>query len=154
VLFLKSVLFTIVIPGTVAVYLPWLLFARTPDANFGFVRYAGIPLFAIGAAIYAWCVADFALAGRGTPAPIDPPKELVVRGLYRHVRNPMYIGVGLVLLGEAFWFQKTRMVLYSAIVAVVWHLFVVFYEEPILQRKFGESYRKYREEVPRWLPRA
>jgi protein-S-isoprenylcysteine O-methyltransferase Ste14 len=154
VLLLKAILFTVVVPGAVAIYIPRLMFANAPEREFGLFRYAGIPLLVFGAAIYVWCVTDFAYAGRGTPAPIDPPKQLVVRGLYKYVRNPMYIGVGLVLLGEALWFQRTGMLGYTAIVAVVWHVFVVLYEEPVLERTFGESYRRYRDEVPRWLPRA
>jgi protein-S-isoprenylcysteine O-methyltransferase Ste14 len=108
---------------------------------------------AIGAAIYLRCAWDFASAGKGTPAPVDPPKRLVVRGLYRFVRNPMYVGVLLALLGEA-WFFRSRAVLVYAAIAFTWeHLFVVLYEEPALKRKFGETYSDYLTRTPRWIPR-
>ncbi len=89
---------------------------------------------ALGAAIYFWCAWDFATAGQGTPAPIDPPKHLVVRGLYRFVRNPMYAGVLLLLAGESLAFQSLRILAYAAIVFAVVNLFVIFYEEPALKR--------------------
>jgi protein-S-isoprenylcysteine O-methyltransferase Ste14 len=106
----------------------------------------------IGTAIYFWCAWDFTFAGRGTPAPIDPPKELVVRGLYRYVRNPMYVGILSILLGEALLFASWRLFEYTAVVFIFFFLFVTLYEEPILRQKFGESYRRYCESVPRWIP--
>lgn len=97
----------------------------------------------LGASIYFWCAWDFTFAGRGTPAPIDPPKKLVVRGLYRYVRNPMYVGVFSILLGEALFFESQRLLVYAAVVFFFFYLFVILYEEPILRQKFGESYQKY-----------
>jgi len=107
---------------------------------------------ALGAAIYYWCAWDFATAGQGTPAPIDPPKHLVVKGLYRFVRNPMYAGVLLLLAGESLAFQSLRILTYAAIVFVVANLFVIFYEEPALKRKFGAEYEEYLRSVTRWIP--
>jgi protein-S-isoprenylcysteine O-methyltransferase Ste14 len=99
-----------------------------------------------------WCAWDFTFAGRGTPAPIDPPKELVVQGLYRYVRNPMYVGILSILLGEALLFASWSLFGYAAVVFILFFLFVVLYEEPILMRKFGESYLQYCKNVPRWIP--
>jgi protein-S-isoprenylcysteine O-methyltransferase Ste14 len=137
----------------VAGYLPYALYARAQRADFGFLQYAGWLVIAAGVLIYLRCAWDFATAGRGTPLPADPPRELVVRGLYRYVRNPMYLGVGSVLFGEALAFQIPAMFIYIAVVFLFWHLFVVVYEERALERKFGRSYRSYRQSVPRWFPR-
>jgi protein-S-isoprenylcysteine O-methyltransferase Ste14 len=108
---------------------------------------------AIGVAVYFKCAWDFASTGKGTPAPIDPPKRLVARGLYRLVRNPMYVGVLITLVGEAWLFSSWALLAYAAIVITWQHLFVVFYEEPALKRKFGESYSDYLARTPRWIPR-
>jgi protein-S-isoprenylcysteine O-methyltransferase Ste14 len=105
---------------------------------------------ALGAAFYCWCAWEFASAGRGTPAPIDPPKLLVARGLYRVVRNPMYVGVLLVLLGESLVFGSWDLLRYAVLVWLCFHLFVVLYEEPALRRKFGASYEDYCQRVWRW----
>jgi protein-S-isoprenylcysteine O-methyltransferase Ste14 len=107
----------------------------------------------LGAWVYVRCAWDFAVVGRGTPMPLDPPRELIARGLYRYVRNPMYLGVISVLIGEALLFESVRLLGYAASVAAGFHLFVVLYEEPALRRQFGDSYRRYRESVPRWIPR-
>jgi protein-S-isoprenylcysteine O-methyltransferase Ste14 len=153
---LKTLIFTILVPGTVAVLLPYRL-ASSPGARgslaLGSFRYFGFVLIAAGALIYLWCAWDFAFAGKGTPAPIDPPKELVVRGLYKHVRNPMYIGVLSLVLGQALWFEAVRLVAYAGLVFLLVSAFVFFYEEPALRRKFGDSYKRYCETVPRWIPR-
>jgi protein-S-isoprenylcysteine O-methyltransferase Ste14 len=122
--------------------------------DIGLFRYLGLIPMVLGALIYLWCAWDFTFAGKGTPAPIDPPKELVVRGLYRYVRNPMYVGVGSVLIGEALLFQLLALLVYVGAVLLMFHLFVVLYEEPALTRKFGDSYRRFRETVPRWIPRV
>ena len=110
-------------------------------------------LFTFGAAALLWCVWDFASFGRGTPAPIDPPKKLVVRGLYRIVRNPMYVGGLLVLLGWLALYQTLALGLYALAVALGFHLWTVFYEEPHLRRVFGAQYDGYCARVGRWLPR-
>jgi len=107
----------------------------------------------LGAAIYFRCAWDFAFAGRGTPAPIDPPKELVVKGLYRYTRNPMYIGVLTLLFGEAVFFASRQILIYAGVVFLIFHLFVMLYEEPALRRKFGDSYQRYCSAVPRWFPK-
>ena len=147
----KNLLFTVVVPGTVAVYVPlWIAGDRTLAPISGQV--AGGLLLLLGVAIYAWCVWDFATFGRGTPAPVDAPKRLVVRGLYRYSRNPMYVGVLCVIAGWALLFLAPGVVLYGAAVASAFHAFVVLYEEPRLAREFGEDYAAYRARVGRWLP--
>jgi len=108
-------------------------------------------LIAVGAAIYLWCIWDFASLGRGTPAPVDPPRRLVARGLYRYSRNPMYIGVLIVICGWALLFQSIAIAAYGLVVGLCFQLVVVLYEEPALARQFGASYAQYRANVRRWL---
>lgn len=151
---IKTAIFTIFVPGTVGVYIPYRLLAGAERSwDLGAFRYLGWIPIAAGAAIYFWCAWNFAVTGRGTPAPIDPPKELVARGLYRWVRNPMYVGVLSVVLGEALLYGAPVLAGFAAIAFICFHLFVVLYEEPTLESKFGEAYARYRRTVPRWLPR-
>jgi protein-S-isoprenylcysteine O-methyltransferase Ste14 len=116
---------------------------------------AAILLMAAGGSIMLKCVWDFAWTGRGTPAPFDPPRRLVVSGLYRYVRNPMYVGMGTFLVGEALFLPAVRypMLITLAVLYVVVTAFVMLYEEPVLRAKFGEDYREYCRHVRRWLPR-
>ena len=148
----KTVIFTILVPGTVAVVLPRAIgtdaSAPTLDSSIGF-----LPMV-LGVAIYLWCAWDFATAGQGTPAPIDAPKRLVVRGLYRFVRNPMYVGVLTVLFSESVVFRSRRILTYAIVVFLFFHLMVMLYEEQALKRKFGASYEEYLKSVPRWIPRG
>jgi len=150
-LLFKNLLFTVVVPGTVAVYVP-LLFMRGRSVGSGSWQLAAAVLFVIGGAIYSWCVWDFATFGRGTPAPIDAPKQLVVRGLYNYTRNPMYLGVLTTILGWAVLFREARILLYALCIGMCFHLFVVAYEEPHLRKVFGRSYAEYCGRVRRWLP--
>jgi protein-S-isoprenylcysteine O-methyltransferase Ste14 len=154
VLALKNVLFTVLVPGTVAVVLPWTL-GRAVDSSSGasLVRWIAIVPWLLGAAVYFWCLWDFATAGQGTPAPIDAPKKLVVRGLYRAVRNPMYIGVLLVIAGWALWYTSWSIVVYGLVAWTLAHLFVVYVEEPSLHHRFGRPYIEYCGKARRWLPR-
>lgn len=152
VLLLKNLLFTVLAPGTVAICIP-LLIARERSAGSGAWVVAASALFLLGAAIYSWCVWDFATFGRGTPAPMDAPKKLVVRGLYRYTRNPMYVGVLTVILGWALLFKAAGVVLYALCVWLCFHLFVLLYEEPHLRDLFGGPYVEYCARVGRWLPR-
>lgn len=151
---LKTLLFTVLVPGTVAFYVPrrMLSSGAAGDLNLGAVRFVGFPLLAAGIAGYLWCAWNFAAVGLGTPAPIDPPKHLVVRGPYRYVRNPMYVSVASVLFGEALFFRSSALLWYASAVFLFFHLFVVLYEEPALTGTFGESYQNYRNRVPRWIP--
>jgi protein-S-isoprenylcysteine O-methyltransferase Ste14 len=153
---LKTIIFSFLVPGTVTILVPyWLLSssAAPPPMQLGVFRYFGALPVLIGVAIYCWCAWDFTFAGKGTPAPIDPPKELVARGLYRYLRNPMYVGILAILLGESVLFASLRLLAYTAFAFAFYFLIVVLYEEPTLRRKFGESYRQYCRSVPRWIPR-
>src|SRR5579864_1497751 len=149
---LNTILFTIVVPGTVAGYIPYRVvggFSRPTGA----LSLLGSIVLAAGTGIYLRCAWEFAVRGLGTPAPIAPTKYLVTTALHRYVRNPMYIGVFLVLAGEALLFRSPHLVEYMAFFCVVVELFVLYYEEPTLRRQFGESYEQYRRTVPRWIPK-
>lgn len=154
--YLKALLFLVLFPGTVIVYLPlWILSSRAdiatvPIEGWGFI---GLLFTIPGIAILLRCVWDFAHSGKGTPAPIDPPKELVVKGLYRYVRNPMYVGILMALIGESILFRSYAVLAYTGVVFLAFTAFVFFYEERVLKTKFGESYERYLKEVPRWIPR-
>ncbi len=153
---LKTFLFTFVVPGTVAGLIPYLLLVYgriLPPLPLGPLRSAGLLLLALGVLIYLWCAAEFTFRGRGTPSPTDPPRELVVTGLYRYSRNPMYVGVASTLFGTALFLESAEVLLYATLVLLGFHLRVIFYEEPTLERSFGSSFRQYCQEVPRWILR-
>jgi len=155
VLFLKNVLFTLVVPGTVGVAVPWWLGRRSaPDPlwPWSWHEWLAVPVLLTGGVVYAWCVWDFMSIGRGTPAPLDPPRRLVARGLYQFVRNPMYYGVLNVIVGWIVFFGSLDVLVYGVIVAGAFHLFVVFVEEPSLRRRFGVEYVFYCRVVHRWIP--
>jgi len=155
-LLLRSVFFTFLQPGTVTVLIPyWLISSRGPGvlSSHQALSYLGLPLIVIGTAGLLWCIWDFFSSGRGTISPIDPPKHLVVRGLYRHVRNPMYVAVVTILLGEAIFFISVSILVEAGVFIIFASLFVMYYEEPALRRQFGESYEKYAQTVGRWIPR-
>jgi protein-S-isoprenylcysteine O-methyltransferase Ste14 len=152
---LKTLLFTILVPGTVTVLIPrWLLGEKhlAPGQALGGFGWLGVIPMTLGAIVYLVCAWDFATVGKGTPAPIAPTENLVIRGLYQYVRNPMYIGVLLVLSGETIAFESRRLAVYAGVVWLFFHLFIISYEEPHLRARFGESYKDYRRRVPRWFP--
>jgi len=156
-LLLRSIFFALLLPGGVTVVIPYLLISSRTDgvsSPQGPFRYLGLPLIAIGATGLLWCIWDFFSKGRGTLAFVDPPKHLVVHGLYRYVRNPMYVAAMTVIVGEAILFRSLSLLAEVGIFFVMAHLFVTLYEEPVLRRKFGESYERYTQTVGRWLPRA
>ena len=130
----------------------WSGIAR--PAGIGTAQVAGMVVGAAGAALAVWCIVTFVVAGRGTPAPFDPPRRLVVVGPYRLVRNPMYLGAGLALGGAALFYASWALLGYCAAFGFVAHLFVVAYEEPTLRATFGASYARYCELVRRWWPRS
>ena len=149
----KTILFSILVPGTVAILIPrWLLGGFYLPENAP-LSWLGIGLIGFGSAVYFRCAWEFAVRGLGTPAPIAPTRFLVTTALHRRVRNPMYIGVALVILGEAALFRSLHLVLYAAVMLGTAHLFVIFYEEPTLRRQFGKSYDEYFGSVPRWIPK-
>ena len=153
---LKTLIFSILVPGTVAGIIPWLILQGAGGIVLlipSFWMLGFLPLL-LGVGLYLWCAGAFTFIGKGTPAPIDAPVILVNKGPYRWVRNPMYIAVLSVIIGEAILFRSFPLVEYALLVGVVVHLFVVFVEEPSLRSQFGESYITYLRTVPRWIPRS
>jgi protein-S-isoprenylcysteine O-methyltransferase Ste14 len=152
----KTALWMLVAPGTVGFLLPTLL------VRLGLIRgqpYAepdalSLALVVTGLILISSAAKGFAVEGRGTPAPFDPPRKLVIRGAYRYVRNPMYVAMGLIILGFVRWYHAPGLLVYFAAVMLAFHLFVVLYEEPMLQRVFGERYDEYRQNVGRWVPKV
>jgi len=153
-LYLKNLLFTIIVPGTVAGFLPWWLFNPYDLTQTSVVDLlAGALLIVTGFALYIACVHPFATYGKGTPAPMDAPIHLVVVGPYRFVRNPMYIAVLLIILCQAVITHSANFALYGLGIAIMFFLVVIIYEEPVLMNKFGDEYVKYCARVPRCVPR-
>lgn len=154
-LFLRSLFFALLLPGSVTLLIPYYILSARGIAvlHWGPLQIVGLVAIAVGGTILIRCIVEFASRGRGTLAPVDPPKTLVVQGLYRYVRNPMYVGVASVLLGETALFQSSALLYYTAVWFVIVNLFVIFYEEPTLRARFGESYERYRRSVGRWIPR-
>jgi protein-S-isoprenylcysteine O-methyltransferase Ste14 len=151
-LVVRNILFTVVVPGAGAVWIPWWILTRggaAPSPR----AWPAVAVIAAGAALYFWCLWLFAVVGRGTPGPWDGPRRVVAVGPYRWVRNPIYLAALLVMLGEAWLFLSPPLLAYAGVAAVVCHLFVIGYEEPTLGRRFGAAYVAYRRSVPRWVPR-
>jgi protein-S-isoprenylcysteine O-methyltransferase Ste14 len=149
-----SALFFAIAPGSVAGLVPWLLTGWHVHATYAWPwRALGIALVVIGGAIVAEAFVRFVVEGVGTPAPAAPTERLVVGGLYRHVRNPMYLGVAAAICGQALILGRPWLFAYATLFgAVVW-TFVTFYEEPTLARRYGAQYEAYRQAVPAWRPR-
>lgn len=158
----RSLFWTIALPGFFALYLPWRL-SRPEGAAVDPIRGAqlvavgpaallGLVLIVVGVALLATCIFEFARSGKGTLSPVDPPRHLVVRGLYRYVRNPMYLSVTTIVLGEALLTGSRVLLGYWAIWFLVANLFVIGYEEGTLRRRFGSSYDEYTRHVGRWIP--
>jgi protein-S-isoprenylcysteine O-methyltransferase Ste14 len=155
-LLLRSIFFTFLLPGTVTLLIPYWILSSSRDnvfRNQSTFSYLGFALILIGAIGLLCCIWEFFSIGDGTLAPVDPPKHLVIRGLYRYVRNPMYVAVLMILLGEAIFFASSSILIEAGVFFVMTHLFVVLYEEPVLQAKFGEPYERYLRTVGRWIPR-
>jgi protein-S-isoprenylcysteine O-methyltransferase Ste14 len=148
----RNVVFTIVVPGLGGAWLPlWIVTRNGHTATPAAWEATGV--IAAGAALYVWCVWNFAAVGRGTPGPWDAPSRAVAAGPYRWVRNPIYIAALLVVLGEAWLFLSLPLLAYAGAMAVCFHLFVTGYEERTLRRRFGSTYLEYCRVVPRWIPR-
>lgn len=150
---LKSLFFLIFVPGVFVGYVPFVFLFVGPQIELGFLSYLVFPVWLIGSVMILWCFWDFLVKGKGTPAPIDPPKELVVSGLYKYVRNPMYGGVLLMLMGHFLWFWYWSLLIYAVFFLIAFHLFIIGYEEPNLKKRFGAAYQDYLGKVPRWIPR-
>jgi protein-S-isoprenylcysteine O-methyltransferase Ste14 len=152
--FFRTLIFTIIAPGFWTVAMPYWMLPRGVRLELRGASLLGLPLIAAGVALYvATAFWGFALRGKGTPAPIDPPKKLVVEGPYRVVRNPMYWAVACVMMGEALAFRSMALAELAIAFFAGTILFVLLYEEPTLRRKFGAEYEAYCRRVPRWLPR-
>ena len=150
----RSLLWAVVLPGFFAGYVPWRFFgvSRTRFDLFSPAFLPGVVCVGVGAVLLVACIVEFARSGRGTLSPADPPRHLVVGGLYRYVRNPMYLSVTTIVLGEALAAQSSALGAYWAIWFLGANLFVIAYEEPTLRRRFGASYDVYTTQVGRWMP--
>ena len=154
-LFIRNLFFTILQPGIVAGLVPLWIIGGNIDSIVSNVwqlhHYIGVIIFLFGFAIMLWCIINFAFKGRGTLSPVDPTKKLVISGLYNFSRNPMYVGVILILAGEAIFFQSANLWVYLLLVSITFHLFVIYIEEPRLRKDFGEEYNLYCQKVKRWF---
>ncbi len=150
-MFMRALLAFLVLPGVAAFIVPPFLALIDPWRARIFVHGALVML--IGVVLLLWCVRDFYVSGKGTLAPWDPPKKLVVVGLYRHMRNPMYVGVITLVLGWSVLLTSPVLMLYAFVLAIGFHVRVVNHEEPWLKSQFGSEWEQYRSEVDRWLPR-
>jgi protein-S-isoprenylcysteine O-methyltransferase Ste14 len=152
-LLLRAVVAFLALPGTVAFIVP--LWITTSGASRPAFNPVILPVLGAGVFLLLWCVRDFYVAGRGTLAPWSPPKHLVIVGPYRFSRNPMYIAVILILSGWAIGFSSFVLALYAVAVVILFHLRIIFHEEPWLEREFGAEWVQYRTDVPRWIgPRS
>ena len=154
---LGSFFFLLLAPGVIAGVVPrWISHWQIKAPLFGIAafRVIGAGFIVLGVPMLLDSFARFAVQGLGTPAPVFPTKHLVVTGLYRYVRNPMYVGVIAVIVGQGLLFGDRRVLEYGALVWLAFHLFVLSYEEPNLRRTFGDEYREFCRNVPRWVPRA
>jgi len=153
---LGSAIFLVIAPGIVAGYMPWLIcrwHLGAPLLGVSVLRIVGVALIAAGLPLLLDSIARFALQGLGTPAPVMPTRHLVVTGLYRYVRNPMYVSVLALSFGQGLLFGSIRVLEYGLAVWAGFFLFVLFYEEPTLRRTFGSEYEVFCANVPRWIPR-
>jgi protein-S-isoprenylcysteine O-methyltransferase Ste14 len=152
----RAVTYATLFIAFVLVYLPARFLSWSgivEPATTGAPQVAGMIMVAIGTAIALWCVVTFVFIGKGTPAPFDPPRKLVIRGPYQFVRNPMYIGAAMTLAGAALFYESLSIFIYSGVFFLITHLFVVLYEEPTLRRTFGDEYEAYCRRTTRWWPR-
>ncbi len=150
-MFLRALFAFLALPGVVAGLVPVLIGLGDARRHGGFA--VGFGFLALGVVLLLWCVRDFYVSGKGTLAPWDPPKRLVVVGLYRVVRNPMYVAVLTVVLGWTLVFGSMWLAFYMVALAMAFHLRVLFYEEPRMRQQFGADWTAYSAAVPRWLPR-
>jgi protein-S-isoprenylcysteine O-methyltransferase Ste14 len=148
-----SLVFLVLAPGVVAGLIPWLLTDWEVRKQWLPLRFVGAILLALGVAALLHAFWRFVVEGLGTPAPVAPTERLVVGGLYRYVRNPMYLAVGATIVGQALLLGQPILLLYAAVFAVAVAAFVHWYEEPTLRKQFGEQYEAYQQVVPAWWPR-
>jgi protein-S-isoprenylcysteine O-methyltransferase Ste14 len=150
---LKTILYMGSTHGVFTFFLPYFLVKNDrPSFDTGLFSYLAIPLWIMGTLIIVWCSVDMVQKGRGTPAHMDPPKQLIIHGLYRYVRNPIYLGALLFQFGYILWFGSSLMIVYFLFFMLTYQILIVLIEEPILRRMFGEQYQAYCRQVPRWIP--
>lgn len=152
---LGSAIFFVIAPGIVAGYVPWRIchwHVRTPLLGTSLFRLVGVLLIVAGIPVLLDSFARFALQGLGTPAPIFPTRHLVVRGFFRYVRNPMYLAVVSLILGQGLFFGSVRVLEYGLAVWMGFYLFVLIYEEPILRKSYAREYDEFCANVRRWIP--
>ena len=152
-LIFRNLLFTILQPGLVAGFFPYLIIKNDllTELHWQVHSYVAAGLFIFGLIILLYCIAKFAIDGRGTLSPAYPTQKLVITGMYKYTRNPMYLSVLLMLLGETIFFTSAPLLLYTAAVLSAFTLFIIFFEEPRLRRDFGEDYITYCKNVRRWF---
>lgn len=154
-LLLSNLFFTMLQPGIVAGLIPVLIVKdelhKSFDVSFAWVHYTGTAFFITGLIILLHCIIRFAVKGRGTLSPVDPATRLVVSGLYRYTRNPMYVGVMMMLCGEAIFFKSNCLWFYSIIAFAAFNAFIILYEEPRLRKTFGQEYEAYLNSTGRWF---
>jgi protein-S-isoprenylcysteine O-methyltransferase Ste14 len=149
-----TAVFLVFAPGLVTGLVPWLITGWQPGSSRpAALVVVGAILIAAGCCCLLLAFGQFALDGLGTPLPQAPTEQLVVRGLYRYVRNPMYLALQAIIIGQAVLLARPVLLIYAAAVAVATVCFVKLYEEPTLARKYGQQYQQYRQQVPGWLPR-
>lgn len=151
----RTVTYAVLFIALVLVFLPARVLSWSGIAapgTTGILQLIGLVAGVGGAGVTLWCIATFAVVGRGTPAPFDPPRRLVMRGPYAFVRNPMYLGAALALAAAALYYGSAPLAGYTALFLLITHLFVVWYEEPALRRTFGSEYQDYCARVRRWRP--
>jgi protein-S-isoprenylcysteine O-methyltransferase Ste14 len=154
-LIFRNLFFTILQPGIVAGLIPYWILGESRKVHFGLsfelYQIVGIAIFLGGFTMMLMCIASFAIKGKGTLSPADPTKVLVTTGLYEYSRNPMYVGVMLVLIGEALFFQSIKLVMYGAFIFLAFNTFIILWEEPRLRNDFGVEYDNYYKKVRRWI---
>jgi protein-S-isoprenylcysteine O-methyltransferase Ste14 len=153
---IETTIATIVVPGLFMVLVPWLILSATGDhwpERLGPIEWLALAGMAVGLAMVVSVSWTFVTRGRGTPIPLDPPREFVAVGPFRHMRNPMYSGGLLILLAEALLFRSGWLLAYAAALWAIFHTVLLIYEEPQLEQRFGQTYRAYKKTVPRWIPR-
>ena len=152
----EATIATILVPGTAVVLVPYLLLTNQnpiPAPRPDLLGLIGVLLVLVGAGMMSWVSYSFVVRGEGTPIPIDPPRHFVAHGLFRYVRNPMYVGALLALLGETILFRSWWLAAYAAGLWALLHSFLIAFEEPQLRRRFGRAYSDYCASTPRWIPR-
>lgn len=151
---IKTLLYMGVMHGFFTYYLPWQIASHDQWLfNIGLFRWLAVPLWLTGTIVILRCSLDIIQVGRGTPSHLDPPKVLIVTGLYRNVRNPIYVGALLVQMGTILWYGSVWSILYLLFFILAFHVLIVFFEEPVLRQMFGTAYEEYHQAVPRWIPK-